>query len=228
MSFARMATRRLKATPIILASDEDIREGIRWLRRRCKVVRTMHDAAGDPSLRRRQAGFDGLARIVVGQQLSVASAAAIWGRTEAAVQPFTPARLAAIADAPLRAAGLSVGKVRTLRAIASAVSDGSLDLDRLDRASDEDVHAALTAVSGIGPWTADVYIMFCLGRADAFASGDLALQIALQLAAGLDSRPSSKELLAFAERWRPWRSVAAHLLWAYYKVAKVPTSGLPV
>ncbi|MBS0242760.1 MAG: DNA-3-methyladenine glycosylase 2 family protein [Proteobacteria bacterium] len=222
-----MAPRRAKP-PRIISTEDDLREGIRALRRKCKVARLMHDMAGVPPVRRRAAGFEGLARIVVGQQLSVASAAAIWGRTETAVTPFEPATLLALPDQPLRSVGLSAGKVRTLRAIATAIADGSLDLGALENAPEEAVHAALTSVNGIGPWTADIYIMFCLGRADAFAGGDLALQIALQRAAGLEHRPSAKQLLEFAERWRPWRSVAAHLLWAYYKIGKGPGTAVPV
>ena len=179
----------------------------------------LHDLAGAPPLRRRAGGFEGLARIIVGQQLSVASAAAIWARTEKLVQPFTPARLLALSDAELASAGLSGPKIRTLRAIAQACVAG-LDLDALAAASDAEVHDALTSVNGIGPWTADIYLMFCLGRADAWAPGDLALQIAAQQAFGLKQRPDKDELLEIAERWRPWRGVAARLLWAYYAVAK--------
>ena len=96
---------------------------------------------------------------------------------------------------------------------------GGLDLDKLAHAPETEVHEALTALPGIGPWSADIYLLFCLGRADAFAAGDLALQIAARAAIGLPERPSREELFAIAERWRPWRGVAAHLLWAYYKVA---------
>lgn len=219
---------RLSAKPRLIETEDDLKSGIRALRRKCAIARLMHDAAGTPPLRRRSAGFEGISRIVVGQQLSVASAAAIWGRTAAEVAPFEPARLMATPDDRLRAAGLSAGKVRTLRAVAAAVLANGLDLEGLTQQSDEDVHEALTAVTGIGPWTADVYIMFCLGRADGFPPGDLALQVALQMAAGLEARPTAKELAEFAERWRPWRGVAAHLLWAYYKVRKETGSAIPV
>ncbi|MDX2155945.1 MAG: DNA-3-methyladenine glycosylase 2 family protein [Hyphomicrobiaceae bacterium] len=219
---------RHRSSPRLIESEHDLAVGIRSLRRKCGVVRIMHDKAGMPPLRRRPGGFEGLARIIVGQQLSVASAAAIWSRTEAAVVPFEAPGLLAASDTTLRAAGLSTGKVRTLRAIAAAVAEQGLDLSALHDCTDEEVHAALTAITGIGPWTADIYIMFCLGRADGFAPGDLALQIALQMAAGLDARPTHKELAAFAERWRPWRGVAARLLWAYYKAVKDARSGVPV
>ena len=222
-----MAARRL-AKPRLIETEDDLKDGIRALRRKCAIARRMHDAAGMPPLRRRAGGFEGLARIVVGQQLSVASAAAIWGRTFATVTPFEATILLATPDETLRAAGLSAGKVRTLRAIAAAIMAGGLDLDTLPPRSDEEVHTALTAVTGIGPWTADIYIMFCLGRADGFAPGDLALQVALQMAAGLEARPNARELEEYAERWRPWRSVAAVLLWAYYKVQKDTGTAIPV
>ena len=211
-----------------IATDDDVRAGIKALRRKCAVIRRMHDAAGDPPLRRREAGFEGLARIIVGQQLSVASASAIWTRTIAAVQPFDAPTLLAIPEPELRAAGLSRGKIKTLNAMAREVAASGLDLGRLDHLANEDVHAALTRISGVGPWTADVFLMFCIGRADVFAPGDLALQVAAQMAMDLDERPTAKELAAIAKRWKPWRGVAARLLWAYYKVVKDAKSGVPL
>jgi len=183
-------------------------------------MRDMHERFGDPPLRIHSGGFEGLSRIVVGQQLSIQSAAAIWGRVAAAVVPLDAKTLLALDDASLRGAGLSSPKIRTLRALATAVAEGGLDFDALTGATDEDVHERLTAISGIGPWTADIYLMFCLGRADAWAAGDLALQIAAQSALGLEARPNGKELGEIAERWRPWRGVAARMLWHYYKGAK--------
>jgi DNA-3-methyladenine glycosylase II len=213
--------------PRIIEADADIRDGVRALRRKCALMRRVHDITGDPPLRRQPAGFQGLARVIVGQQLSVASASAIWGRTELVCRPFEPAALLTVADEPLIAAGLSRAKVRTLRAIAAACGNG-LDLFVLERLSEEEVHAALTEVVGIGPWTADVYIMFCLGRADGFASGDLALQIAAQNVLGLKDRPDAAQTLEIAERWRPWRGVAARLLWAYYAALKAKRTAVPV
>lgn len=204
----------------LITADADLRDGIRALRRKCAVIRAMHDLAGDPPLRRREAGFEGLARIVISQQVSVASATAIWDRFAACVEPMNAAGVLARTDDELRAAGLSRPKIKTMRAISSAVVAGELRFDGLDRADDCEVHAALTQISGIGPWTADVYLLFCLGRADAFAAGDLALQEAARGAFGLADRPNHLELLELAERWRPWRGVAARLLWAYYKVLK--------
>ena len=211
----------------IIASDADLRDGVRALRRKCAVMRRVHEAAGDPPLRRRPAGFEGLARIIVGQQLSVASATAIWTRTEGLVRPFEPGALLALKDRQLASVGLSRPKIRTLRAISQACCNG-LDLERLEHASDEEVHAALTEVVGIGPWTADVYIMFCLGRADGWAPGDLALQVAAQRAFALEERPDKHEMMELAERWRPWRGVAARLLWAFYAALKAKRPAEPV
>ncbi len=207
----RPSKQRVSAT---LESAADIRAGAAALRRLCPVMRRVHDLTGDPPLRRHAAGFEGLARVVVGQQLSIASAGAIWTRTAAAVVPFDAKTFLAQDDATLRAAGLSQGKVRTLRAAATAVREGALRLDT--RVADEELRDALMQVSGIGPWTADIYALFCLGRADGFAAGDLALQIAAERAFELDVRPGAVALLDMAERWRPWRGVAAHLLWAFY------------
>ena len=166
--------------------------------------------------------------MISGSPFSIASANAIWTRTQALAIPFTPLRLLALDDSALAGAGLSRPKIRTLRAAATAVAEGAVDLDALETLPDEGVHEVLTAVHGIGPWTADIYLLFCLGRADAWAAGDLALQVAAKSACGLAARPSQGELLEIAERWRPWRGVAARLLWSYYKVLQEGRSGLPV
>jgi len=211
-----------------IETELDIRAGVRALRRKCPHMRVAHDLAGDPPLRRRAAGLEGLARIIVGQQLSVASAEAIWTRTLTLVQPFQAETLLALDDTALRAAGLSRSKILTLRSIAEAVAGGQLDFDVLNTATPEATRAALLAVRGIGPWTADIFEMFCIGHRDAFAPGDLALQVAAQMAMGLPERPSSMALEEIALRWRPWRGVAARLLWAYYRAAKQARSGVPV
>ena len=204
----------------VIKSDDDVAEGLAVLSAKCLFARQMLAVSGPLPLRLREPGFEGLSRIVVSQQLSVASAAAIWGRFADQFQPMQAATILAASDDALRGAGLSRPKVRTLRAVATAVTHEGLALDGLDGASNEEVHAALTRVSGIGPWTADIFLMFCLGRADGFPPGDLALQEAAKIVMQLDARPSAQELLEIAEHWRPWRSVAARLLWAYYKAVK--------
>ncbi len=161
-------------------------------------------------------------RIVVAQQVSAASATAIWKRTEDTLRTITPSIIARASDDRLRACGLSRPKVRTMRAVADAVLSGDLDVDRLGDASDAEVHAALTRIHGIGPWTADIYLMFSLGRADAWAGGDLALQLAIARAFALNQRPTAGEALEQAEIWRPWRAVAARLLWSFYALPPEP------
>jgi DNA-3-methyladenine glycosylase II len=217
------------ATPVIatIETDAHIRVGVTALRRKCQHMRKAHDFAGDPPLRRRAGGLEGLVRIVNGQQLSVASASAIHAKLEAAFKPLTAEKLLAAPDAALQGCGLSRPKIKTVRAIAEAVV-GGLDLDGLATVPPEQAVATLTAISGIGPWTADVYLMFCVGHRDVFAAGDLALQIAAQTVMGLDSRPTAKELAVIAERWRPWRAVAAGVLWAYYAECKKQGTAVPV
>jgi DNA-3-methyladenine glycosylase II len=215
---AHMKRRGGEKSSRTIDTDADLREGVRALRRKCPHLRRVHERTGDPPLRRHAAGFEGLARIIVGQQLSIASAEAIWSRLIVAVRPMTPEAFLSLGDEELRRAGLSRGKVRTLRAACSAIAEG-LDLEQLAHAPEDAVHAALTAVPGIGPWSADIFLLFCLGRADAFAGGDLALQTAAMSALDLNERPSREALTSIAERWRPWRGVAAHLLWADYKLA---------
>ena len=208
-------------------TDADVKAGVAALRRKCAFMKAAHDLAGHPPLRRRNGGFEGLVRIINGQQLSVASAAAIYARVEATIKPLTAKKLLAASDETLRGCGLSRPKIKTLRAISSAIA-GGLDLDSLADIPEADAIAQLTAVSGIGPWTADIYLMFCIGRADVFAPGDLALQIAAQMVMGLDARPSAREMADIAERWRPWRAVAARLLWTYYAEAKKRGLAVPV
>jgi len=183
--------------------------------------------AGRPLLRRRPGGFAGLAAAVVSQQLSTASAAAIWGRLAASFDPFEPQAIIRARPARLARLGLSAPKIRALKEIARAIASGKLALSGLADLAAEDAHAALTAVHGIGPWTADIYLLSCLGHADAWPSGDLALQEAARLAFGLRARPTAKEMIALAEPWRPLRAVAARVLWTYYRAVK-GRDGAPV
>jgi DNA-3-methyladenine glycosylase II len=175
---------------------------------------------GRPPLRRREPGFAGLAAIIVSQQVSVASAAAIFGRLQARLAPLEAAQIAGASEDDLRACGLSNGKIRALRALAQAVLGGGLDLRGLGDLDAEDAHKALVAVKGVGPWTADIFLLFCLGHPDAFPAGDLALQEAAKLALNLKRRPDAARLERIAERWRPLRGVAARMLWAYYRGVK--------
>ncbi|WP_230532842.1 DNA-3-methyladenine glycosylase family protein [Microvirga roseola] len=204
----------------LLETDAVLKRGLDALTGADPVMRRLVGEGIVPALRKRPPGFEGLAWIVVGQQVSTASAAAIWGRLRQVLDPPSPGTLLGLSEETLRAAGLSSGKVRTLRAAATEIVEGRLPLDRLDEYPDDEAHALLTAVKGIGPWTADIYLLFCLGHPDAFPSGDLAVQEAARLAYGLEQRPDAKGLTALAENWRPWRGVAAKVLWAYYRAVK--------
>ena len=183
--------------------------------------------AGMPKLRRRPAGFTGLAAIICAQQLSTASAAAIWGRLSAAFEPFHHDSVRRARAHRLARLGLSKPKIRTLKAIGSAIAKGKIDLDAVGTMPADEAHTTLIALHGIGPWTADIYLLFCLGHADAWPAGDLALQEAMRIAFGLKRRPNAKEMVTLAESWRPWRGVAAHLLWNYYRAVK-QREGAPV
>jgi DNA-3-methyladenine glycosylase II len=176
--------------------------------------------AGPPAVRRRPDGFAGLASIVVAQQLSTASAKAIWERLAAAIVPFEHGAFLRLRAAKLGRLGLSAAKIRTLRTIARAIERGALDLSGLAGLPADEAHRRLTALDGIGPWSADIYLLFCLGHADAWPAGDLALQEAARLLFALERRPSSREMGPLAESWRPWRGAAACLLWTYYRATK--------
>ena len=178
------------------------------------------EKAGAFSLRRREAGFPGLCAIVCGQQLSTASAAAIRNRLFAAFEPFHHDTVRRARTDKLKRLGLSAPKIKSIREIGKAVSKGRIDLTAVGNMDADVAHAALTALHGVGPWTADIYLLFCLGHADAFPAGDLAVQESARIAFGLRRRPDAKALTRMAQAWRPWRGVAAHLLWAYYHAVK--------
>jgi DNA-3-methyladenine glycosylase II len=205
----------------------DVAAGLAALLATDARLKLVAERAGVVPLRRRPGGFAGLARIVVAQQLSTASATAIWGRLAAAYEPFTAQALIRARAERLARLGLSAPKIRAIKEIARAVAGGVLDCDALADMPADAAHAALCAVHGIGPWTADIYLLFCLGHPDAWPAGDLALREAARLAFALPERPTIKEAAALAEQWRPWRGVAARLLWAYYRARK-GREGAPV
>lgn len=199
-----------------LESDADIDRGIKFLcRQEPAFARAAARINAPIPLRRRAGGFDALLKAIVAQQLSVASAAAIWARAEAA--GFTQAqRILSTTDVALREVGLSRQKIKYVRALALA----DVDFDALAASSTEDVVGILTQISGIGVWTAEIYAMFSLGHQDVFPSGDLALQEAARDLFGMTDRPSANALKTMAVDWSPWRAVAAHVLWAYYSAIK--------
>ena len=199
----------------VIVSEACIAEGAEWLARREPRFAVALELTGPLPLRLREDGFAALLDAIVSQQVSVAAGDAIWRRLEAAGHT-RPEALARATDEELRACGLSRQKARYARALAAA----ELDFAALRAAPTEEVVAQLVALPGIGRWTAEIYAMFSLGRADVFAPGDLALQEAARLLFGLEARPGERQLRALSEDWSPWRGVAARLLWAYYRVAK--------
>ncbi len=166
--------------------------------------------------RAREAGFAGLVQLITEQQVSVASAAAIWARVVSGLGQVTAEAVLARDEAALKAFGLSTPKARYARAIAEAHAGRTVDLEALSALDDEAAIAALVSLKGVGRWTAEVYLLFCEGRLDAFPAGDLALQEAVRVLEGADARLSEKALYARAEMWKPYRGVATHMLWDYY------------
>lgn len=210
-----------------IASLDDIAAGLDALCRidpRLEAVRRM---AGEVPLRLSQPGFRSLASIIVSQQVSRASADAIFGRLVRLVDPLTPEAILAAGEGIFREAGLSRPKQRGLLAVAQAVA-GGLDLDHLCTLDAVEAIAAMTAVPGIGPWTAECYLLFAAGHPDVFPARDVALQTAVGHALGIDPRPPEKVLIRLAESWSPWRGVASRLFWAYYRELKGRDAAPPV
>ncbi|OLP62142.1 hypothetical protein BJF93_01470 [Xaviernesmea oryzae] len=210
-----------------LLNHDDIEEALDALVALDPRLVPVRATAGPLPLRHLPAGFAGLAFVIVSQMVSRAAATAIWRRMEA--DDATDAdRLAQSSTEDHRAWGLSRAKAASLTTAATACLDGCLDLEALAAAPAEEAFAALTALRGIGPWTAEVYLLLGLGHADIFPAGDVALQAAAQHALGLESRPKGADFVELAKAWAPRRSVAARLLWAHYaRIVKTPLNAIP-
>lgn len=199
----------------IIKSDQCLLEGVHWLSQHEPRFKHVLSLTGTLDSRLRSDGFSALLQAICSQQISVAAATSIWQRIENA--GFTnPEKILAASEESLRSCGLSRPKIR----YAKALADSGIDYDGLRDLPNDEVIKQLVKVIGIGVWTAEIYAMFSLGRADVFASGDLALQEATRILFDFSERPKEKEMAKIAKDWSPWRSVAARLLWAYYKVEK--------
>ena len=199
----------------IITSQECISEGLVALNKLEPKFRQAINTIDEIPLRRTSGGFDRLLSTIVSQQLSVAAADAIWKKIElAGLNQIN--KIKKVSDQDLRQVGLSKQKVRYVRSLANA----KINYDALKAMPTSQVVSELTQVSGVGNWTAEIYAMFSLGRADVFAPGDLALQEATRLLFNLPERPSEKELRVMAKEWSPWQAVAARLLWSYYNDQK--------
>jgi DNA-3-methyladenine glycosylase II len=201
-----------------LRSRGDLKKGVAELVAIDRSLKKIARHADQLTVSQGEEGFEALLEIVVSQQLSSAAADTIFARVKARVVPFDPATLLATEAEILRQAGLSAPKQKHMRSIASRIMSGELDLARVAAMHDDDAHAHLVETSGIGPWTAQVYLMSSLKRADVWPAGDVALQAAVTKALGLRKRPNIKKMIALGERWRPWRTVAARLFWTHYRV----------
>lgn len=203
-----------------IETNDDVARGLKGLLALDPRLVPLAEVTGPLPLRRREGGFEGLAHIIMGQQISTAAADAIWGRLRDAAEPFTPERFLSLGHERLRSIGLSRAKIATLTGIAAAAADG-FDLLRVHDLPAEEAVRTMTALKGIGPWTAEIYLLFCIGHPDIFPAGDLALQTAAQAGLKLGERPDEKRLRTLAERWTPWRGIAARLFWAHYRVSRM-------
>ena len=188
----------------------------RELAARDEMLAAIHATYGDPPLWRRDAGFQTLVHIILEQQVSLKSAKAMLVRLEAAIQPFTPPKFIELGDSYLRGLGVTRQKSAYLLHLAESIVNGDLSFATLARMSDEEARLVLTRVKGIGSWSADVYLLMAMRRADIWPAGDLALAVAMKELKGLANRPGPEELERLAEQWRPHRAVAARMLWQYY------------
>lgn len=203
-----------------LDSDVALRRHLKMLFARDGRLEAIAARAGSFDIRLTPGGFPGMVRVICGQQLSVASARAIWGRYSALPGALEPAGYLMLAEEQLRSVGFSGGKIRTVANLARAVVEGELDFAAIEAMSAADAVAALRRIKGIGPWTAEIYLMFCAGHPDIFPAGDLALQKAVGHALELGERVGAIELTALAEAWAPHRHAAALLFWRYYAAMK--------
>lgn len=193
-----------------------LHEGVQILADRDPDLAVIFQRFGAPPLWAREPGFPALLLIILEQQVSLASARATFDRLLATVSPLTPITFLQVDDAALRAIGFSRQKASYCRQLAQAILEGLLDIDVLATLPDDAARAALVARKGIGLWTADIYLLMCLRRPDVWPAGDLGLLVAVQEIKGLDRRPTPIEIEEIAAPWRPWRAVAARLLWHYY------------
>ena len=203
-----------------IRSGEDLARHVQSLVEAHPVFAPLQAEAGVIPIRWLDRGFKGLVFVVTGQQISVAAGRAIYSRLETALGDITAGTLAAASDDVLRAAGYSAPKMRTLRTLQEAALGGLLDLDALEEKSAGEAILSLSAIKGIGPWTAEVYLLFAAGHPDIFPAADLALQESARVAFALGKRPGTRDMREMSNAWSPWRSAAARLLWAYYRVKK--------
>ena len=211
-----------------IANRNDIETGLAALLKLDPDLAAIAGAVDEIPLRLQQPGFPGLARIIIGQQVSRASAEAIHARFSRLINPQTPQAYRDAGEAVWIEIGLSRPKQKAFDHLTTAILDGRFPIDQLTAMPAAEALAMMTAIKGIGPWTAEVYLLFCAGHADIFPAGDLALREAVGRALGKDERPGEKEIRTIAQKWSPYRGIAARLFWSYYKVIREGKGALPV
>ena len=204
---------------MITLSEETLSEGLTHLTSHDPDLARVVEKLGPPALRQRPPGFATLLKIILGQQVSRSSADATYQRLCASIGPPRPAAFLTLDDDALRSIGLSRQKSRYCRALATALVEERLDLDQLSVSDDETVRASLTALPGIGPWSAEIYLLFALRRQDAWPASDLGVIVGAQRVKNLPARPSRQEMDAMSEPWRPWRGLATFILWHSYQLS---------
>lgn len=197
-------------------TEESLAYGLSFLATQDSDLANILEALGSPPLWVREPGFATLLQIILEQQVSVASAKAVFARLQAVISPIAPKQFLTIDEAELKTIGFSRQKALYTRSLAQSIVAGQIDLASLSTMDDEDVRATLKKLKGIGDWTVDIYLLMALRRPDSFPKGDLGLAVAVQKVKKLEHRPSPVELEAIAQLWRPWRAVATRLLWHYY------------
>ena len=197
-------------------TDTEYRHALELLRIRDRHINLVLKAYGTPPMWSRDPGFPSLLFTILEQQVSLESARAVYGRLCSLANDLTPEVFLGFGDSALREIGFSRQKTEYCRLVAKAVVDGTLDLKRIEQHDDDIVRNALIGIKGIGPWTADIYLLHSLGRPDIWPTGDLALRIAVQEVKELQSVPEESELVELGDSYRPWRSVATRVFWHHY------------
>lgn len=211
-----------------ISSQKDIEDGLRALEASDPDLGPIIKATPHVPLRRERKGFAGLARIIIGQHVSTASASAIHERFIAHINPLSPDTYINSSEKTRVAIGLTRAKQATLETVSRAIFSGELDLEAIEALPADKAIEELTKLKGIGPWTAEVYLLFCAGHPDIFAAGDLAIREAVRMVYEMDERPSEKQLRQIATKWSPNRGIATRLFWSYYEHVKGKSKGLPL
>ncbi|MGB7206372.1 MAG: DNA-3-methyladenine glycosylase 2 family protein [Anderseniella sp.] len=210
----------MTSSRFLINTSDDLRSAAEKLFDLDPRFRELHECAGLPRLRRREGGLEGLANIIVGQLISTKAAQVIWARVAAHLHPFEHEHISQMEIDELASLGLTRVKAAAIRNVANAVRSGLFSFDDLHNMDDRQARKSLVGLHGVGPWSADIYLMTCMGSADAWPGGDLAVRVGLQRFEGMETVPDIKQMEVISQKWRPVRAVAARYLWDYYASGK--------